>query len=99
MYSRMVLMVVCWLYGMPFDANGCESTPMNVGWMKWIRFCVNDSTFSGNEQQKVYCVNEFEVGVNESIFSGYEQQKVYLFTLPWLVVGQPQQLTPISAVP
>ena len=23
MYCRMVLMVVCWLYRMPFDANGC----------------------------------------------------------------------------
>ena len=30
MYSRMVLMVVCWRYGMPFDANGCVSTLMNV---------------------------------------------------------------------
>ena len=57
MYGRMVLMVVCWRYGMPFYANGCVSTLMNVDWMY---FCdnefevgVNDSIFSGNEQQKV----------------------------------------------
>ena len=31
MYSTMVLMVVCWRYGMPFDANGCVSALMNVG--------------------------------------------------------------------
>ena len=30
MYSRMVLMVVCWRYGMPFDGNGCVSTLGNV---------------------------------------------------------------------
>ena len=30
MYSRMVLMVVCWRYGMPFGVNGCVSTLMNV---------------------------------------------------------------------
>ena len=30
MYSRMVLMVVCWCYRMPLDANGCVSTLMNV---------------------------------------------------------------------
>ena len=30
MYSRMVLMVVCCRYRMPFDANGCVSTLMNV---------------------------------------------------------------------
>ena len=30
MYSRMVLMVVCWCYRMPFDANGRVSTLMNV---------------------------------------------------------------------
>ena len=29
-YSRMVLMVVCCRYRMPFDANGCVSTLMNV---------------------------------------------------------------------
>ena len=34
---------------------------MNVDWIKWMYFCVN----------------EFEVGVNDSIFSGNEQQKVY----------------------
>ena len=46
---------------MPFDANSCVSTLVNVDWIKWIYFCVN----------------EFEVGVNDSIFSGNEQQKVY----------------------
>ena len=30
MYSRMVLMVVCWRYWMPFDGNGCVSMLMNV---------------------------------------------------------------------
>ena len=30
MYSRMVLMVECCRYRMPFDANGCLSTLMNV---------------------------------------------------------------------
>ena len=30
MYSGMVLMVVCCRYRMPFDANGCVSTLMNV---------------------------------------------------------------------
>ena len=61
MYSRMVLMVVCWRYGMPFDANGCVSTLMNVDWIKWMYFYVT----------------EFEAGVDDSIFSGNEQQKVY----------------------
>ena len=60
MCSRMVLMVVCWRYGMLFDANGCVSTLINVDWIKWMYFCVN----------------EFEVGVNDNIFSGNEQQKV-----------------------
>ena len=46
---------------MPFDANGCVSTLMCVDWIKWMYFCViefevdvNDSIFSGNEQQPVY---------------------------------------------
>ena len=30
MYSRMVLMVVCWHYRMPFDANGCIFTQVDV---------------------------------------------------------------------
>ena len=30
MYSRMVLMVVCWRYRMPFDAHGSVFTLMNV---------------------------------------------------------------------
>ena len=60
MYSRMVLMVVCWRYGMSTDANGSISTLMNVDWIKWMYFYVNG----------------FEVGVNDSIFSGNEQQKV-----------------------
>ena len=60
MYSRMVLMVVCWRYRMPFDADGCVSTLVNVDWIKWTYFCVN----------------EFEAGVNDSIFSGDERQKV-----------------------
>ena len=62
MYSRMVLMVVCWRYRMPFDANGCVSTLVNVGWIKWIYFYAN----------------EFEVDINDNIFSGNEQQKVYM---------------------
>ena len=45
---------------MPFDANGCVSTLMNVDWIKWTDFCVN----------------EFKVGVNDSIVSGNEQLKV-----------------------
>ena len=60
MYSRMVLMVVCRHYRMPLDANGCVSTLVNVDGIKWMYFCinqfevgVNDSIFSGNEQQKV----------------------------------------------
>ena len=60
MYGRMVLIVVCWRYGMPFDANGSVSTLINVDWIKWMYFCVN----------------EFEVTVNDSIFSGNKQQKV-----------------------
>ena len=60
MYTRMVLMVVCWRYEMPFDANGCVSTLVNVDWIKWMYFGVN----------------EFEVRVDDSIFSGNEQQKV-----------------------
>ena len=60
MYSRMVLMAVCWRYGMPSDANGCVSTLMNVDWIKWMYFCVNEP----------------EVDVNDSLFSGNEQEKV-----------------------
>ena len=54
MYRRMVLMVVCWRYGMPSEANDCVSTLMNVDWIKWTYFCIN----------------EFEVGVTDTIFSG-----------------------------
>ena len=61
MYSRMALMVACWGYRILFDVNGCVSTLVNVDWTKWMYFCVNefevgvnDSIFSGNEQQKVY---------------------------------------------
>ena len=61
MYNGMVLMIVSWRYRMPFEANGCVSTQMNVDWIKWMYFCVN----------------EFEVGVIYSISSGNEQQKVY----------------------
>ena len=60
MYRRIVLMVVCWRYGMPFDTNGCISTLVNIDWKKWMYFYVN----------------EFEVGVNDSTFSGNEQRKV-----------------------
>ena len=60
MYCRMVLVVVCWRYRMPFYTNGCVSTPVNVDRIKWMYFRVN----------------EFEVGVNDSKFSGNEQQKV-----------------------
>ena len=54
-------MVVCWRYEMSFDVSGCISTLMNVDWIKWMYFCVNksevgvnDSIFSGDEQQNVY---------------------------------------------
>ena len=60
MYSWMVLMVDCWRYRMPLDANGCVSTVMNVDLIKWMYFCVN----------------EFKIGVNDSILSDNEQQKV-----------------------
>ena len=60
MYTRMVLMVFCWRYRMPFDANGCVSTLVNVDWTKLTNFCVN----------------EFEAGFTDSIFSGNKQQKV-----------------------
>ena len=60
MDSRMVLIVVCWRYRMPFDANGRVSTLVNVDWIKSMYFCVN----------------ELEVGVNDSIFSGNKKQKV-----------------------
>ena len=60
MYSRMVLMVVCWCYRMLFDPNDSVPTLMNVSWIKWMYFCIN----------------EFEVGINDSIFSDIEQQKV-----------------------
>ena len=56
-------MVVYWRYGMSFDANGYVSTLLNVDWIKWMYFCIND----------------FEVGVNDSMFSGNEQQKVYFY--------------------
>ena len=53
-------MVVCWHYAMPFDASDCAFTLMNVDWIKWTYFyvskfevAINDSMFSGNEQQKV----------------------------------------------
>ena len=61
MYSRLVLTVISWHYGMPFDANGCVFTLMNVDWIKWMYFCFN----------------EFEVGANDSVFSGNEQQNMY----------------------
>ena len=60
MYSRIVLMIVCWRYRMPFDTNGQVSTLVNVDWIKGMYFCVK----------------EFEVGVNDSIFPDDEQQKV-----------------------
>ena len=66
----MVLMVVCWRYRMPFDANGCVSTLVNVDCIKWMYFCVN----------------EFQVGVNDSIFSGNEQQKVYVEDLSYFLL-------------
>ena len=56
----MVLMVVCWCYGMPFDANDCISMLVNVNCIKSMYFCVN----------------EFEVGINDRTLSGNEQQKV-----------------------
>ena len=82
MGSKMVLMVVCWQYGMPFDANGNVSTPVNVYWTKWIYFFVN----------------EFEVSVNDSVFSGNEQQKVYYTTLPFpfIFIGYCSIITNLS---
>ena len=41
------------LVSMPFEANSCVSTLMNIDWIKWMSFGVNDSIFSDNEQQKV----------------------------------------------
>ena len=61
MYSRVVFMVVCWRYGMPFDTNGGVSTLVNVDLIKWMYLSVN----------------KFDVGVNGSIFPGNEQQKLY----------------------
>ena len=46
MYNRMVLVVVCWRYGMPSDANGFVYTLINV------TFCANtlvESSKSVNE--------------------------------------------------
>ena len=65
----MVLMVVRWRYGMPFDTNGCLPKLMNVDWIKWMYFSVD----------------EFEVGINDSIFSGNEQQKVLIPVLHLLI--------------
>ena len=48
MYSRMVLMVVCWHCGMPFDANGCVPTQADVDWIKWMYFWVNEFAVSIN---------------------------------------------------
>ena len=31
-------MIICWRYRMPFDANGCVSTLMNVKWIKCMYF-------------------------------------------------------------
>ena len=68
---------------MPFDANVCVSTLMNVTFLekmliesdKRVNECLlnkmNVFLVCMNE-----CINEFEVGVNDSIFSGNEQQKV-----------------------
>ena len=61
MYSRKVLFVICCHYGMSLDANGCVFTLVNVNWIKWMYFCVN----------------EFKVGVDDHIFFGNGQQKVY----------------------
>ena len=68
MYTRTVLMVVFWRYRMPFDAHGCVSTLMNVTYAKILierdrgidvfEVGVNDSIFSGNEQQR--CNNKGE---------------------------------------
>ena len=60
MSSRMVLMVDYKRHGMPFDANGCVSTLVNVDWIKLMYFCVN----------------EREVVANNNIFSGNEEQKL-----------------------
>ena len=56
----MVLMVVCWRHRTPFDANGCVSyvsecrlNKMNVFCVNEFEVGINDSIFSGNEQQKV----------------------------------------------
>ena len=62
MCHRMVLIVGCWPYRMPFDTNGWVSTLVNVDWIKWMYFCVN----------------ELEVGGNDSIFSDNAEQKVYI---------------------
>ena len=53
-------MVICWRYRMPFDANGCVSTIVNVDLIKLMYFYVNG----------------LEVGVNDSIFSGKKAKGV-----------------------
>ena len=34
----MVLMVICWRYGMPFDPDGWVSTLVNDDWLNWMLF-------------------------------------------------------------
>ena len=60
MYSRIMLTVISSHCRMSFNGNGCVSTLININWIKWMYFCVN----------------EFQSGVNDSISSGNEPRKV-----------------------
>ena len=69
MYSRMVLMVVCCRYRMPFDGNGCVSTLMN-GTFYAKMLIESDRSVNECRLNKLMdiCVNEFGVSFNDSIF-------------------------------
>ena len=77
MYSIMVLIVVCWRYRMPLDANGCVSTLRNITFIARM-FIERDKSVNECRFNKMnVCVQEFEVSVNDNVFSGNYQKKVY----------------------
>ena len=52
MCSRMVLMVVCCRYRMPFDANGCVTTLMNITF--YVKMLIeNDRSFNECQLNKM----------------------------------------------
>ena len=75
MNSRMVLMVVCWPYRMPLDANGCVSTLMNVTFHAKM---VIGSDRSVNECRlnKMDVFLRMRLALMIVLFPGNEQQKV-----------------------